>query len=431
MKTFNKTKLFLLVGFFCLLSMNSMAAQRDSCEDGGVGGCYDDMLDQQDNMINEVDDLLDSIDDAGVFSLIRVQTGTDVKSDLKDRIEGVRREHGRAKEVNDATSDEEYDAMLLQGDKETGKHCKSSDKTFSDSLDGSLPPGYTEVDGNFGNGKCDVFSATDDEGNIVSVNERKENMCEKVCVDKKNSNEESRSGESKGRLLGRMNESISSGRKASLNISVQTAKVRELGVLFSEFQASEIITEDADVCAVSDGDALKKVTAEDIMQGVITGLDGVTIATDAIADGLEVVKDLLNPACEQDVAGFNGSTACIPFVAAYHISNVLTNILKNSVTVLGDAKEHVALAAGKADAQDALDAKACTKQVRDEFKAGGAVVELQGGVSSLQSDVNSLRTAGGNTDQSIAELELKLDSLLGLVEGNRQLLLTPSGLRGK
>jgi len=426
MKTFNKTKFILLVGFFCLLSMNSMAAQRDSCDDKGVGGCYEKLLDQQHTMIGDVNDLLGAIDEAGIFSLIRIQTGADVKSDLEARIEGLRNDHRRASEVNEATSDDEYDAMLLQGDKETGKNCKSSDKPFYDSiveeLDNPnadiLPDGYTSVGDNFGNGKCDVFSAVVD-GETVKVNERKENMCEKVCVDKKNSNDVSRRGESKGRFLESMEESISSGRKASLTISMQTARIRELGVLFSELQASETITEDTEVCDVS-GDIkdLDKETPEEELRNAIAIMDGIVIATDVGMEVLDTVKDLADKACGQDALGANANIACVASVSVYHIASGLNGVLKNVITVLGNAKDKAALNAGRADAKDAHNARSCLKEVKSE-------------VTSIKGDLNSVKESGKSTDNEIAVLKSKLDTLLKLVEGNRQLLLTPSGLRGK
>ncbi len=421
-------------------------AQRATCEEGGVGGCYDDILGQQNDMIVEVDELLDAMDDAGLFSIIRAQTGVDAKADLKDRLDALKREHGRAIAVNAATSDDEYDNVLEKSDKVPAKNCKDSDMTFYNSLveelnnpnDLVLPAGYTWVDtgsgkNQFGNGKCDLFDAEmeDEYGNIVTVkvNERKENMCEKICVDKRNAAGESRKGENKGRFLASMDEAISSSRNANLKISVQIARIHELGILFSELQSSRTRLANTDVCDVSGGDELGNLSAEEVLQIIITVFDGITVVTDIVVQVLDFVKDIAEKPCGQDVAGFNGNTACTPAVLVYHIANGLNDVMKNGVTILGDAKEFVALAAEQDEAQDSLDAKACTKQIRDEFRDTGKIVLLQEDVTTIDGKVNALTAAAGDTNTMLLEVKEALRLMNIIIEQNQDLLLMPAGQR--
>ena len=116
-----KRKMLVVLLVICLVAMATglaqaemeIQAQRDSCEDGGIGGCYDDILDQQDSMITGVDELLDTMDDAGLFSIARAQTGADAKADLKDRIEAMKRERERAKAANAAM---EINALLMSAE---------------------------------------------------------------------------------------------------------------------------------------------------------------------------------------------------------------------------------------------------------------------------------------------------------------------------
>ena len=276
----------------------------------------------------------------------------------------------------------------------------------------------------FGNNKCDVFEAEDLDGNLVMVNERTENMCEEICKEKAG-----QGGQSKGRFLANLDDAISTSRQANLMISAQTARVNELGILLSELQSTEINPANDDVCDVSSGDELGKLNAEEVLQIIITAFDGVVVVTDIIVQITEFAKDIAEKPCGQTVAGFNANTACTPAVFVYHIANGANDILKNAITILGDAKEFVALAAEKYEAQDSLDAKACTKEIRDEFIGTGKIVLLQEDVDTLDTKVNALATAAGDTNAMLLEVKEALRLMNIIIETNQDLLLTPPGQR--
>jgi hypothetical protein len=324
--------------------------------------------------------------------------------------------------------------MLAQGDKEKVRgSCKLSDINYYNSLkdedDPFLPPGYLWVDtGNgknkFGNNKCDVFDARDLDDNIVKVNERTENMCEEICKEKAG-----QGGQSKDRFLANLDDAISTSRQANLMISSQTAMIYELGILLSELQSLEAKIENTDVCDVSGRDELGNLDAEEVLQIIITIFDGVVVVTDILVQIAEFGKDIAEKPCGQTVAGFNANTACTPMVFIYHIANGANDILKNAITILGDAKEFVALAAEKDEASDSLDAKACTKEIRDEFVGTGKIVVLQQDVVTLDGKVNALAAAAGDTNAMLLEVKETLRLMNIIIETNQDLLLTPSGQR--
>jgi len=435
---FGKISLLVVVS---VLSTNFAMADppRTSCDDGGVGGCVDVMLDQQVDMIDGVEEIVDEMEAVGLFAFFRAKTGDDMQSGFKERIANLRNEHSRAREVNAVTTDVEYDAMLAQGDNETGKNCKNSDMNFYNSLKDELsdpndpvePPGLTDVGPKFGNGKCDIFDASDEYGDSVRVNERKENMCAQVCTDKKDSNGNSRTGQSKGRFLGSMDDAVSSGRKATQMLFAQKAKISQLGVSLRQLQISGVGSlNDDDVCAIPSGDESSHLQAERAMQIVITALDAVTAIGDVLVEVLETIKDIADNPCGQDVLGNNAQTACTGLTVVFHVAKGINDIVKNVSTLTGDAKDLVANDAEIAELTKTDNGIACSKEIRDEFVGpDGKVVKLQVDVAELKGKMGTLQDSADASSAALAELKEKMIDLQLSIEYNQKLLLTPTGAR--
>ena len=86
---------------------------------------------------------------------------------------------------------------------------------------------------NFNDGKCNIFDAIDLDGNPVKVNERKENMCERVCEEKMVGGQGQR-GKSKDRIVGDLVDAVSTARGAMRSLSAQRARVSELGLILAD-----------------------------------------------------------------------------------------------------------------------------------------------------------------------------------------------------
>ncbi|WP_136798609.1 hypothetical protein [Desulfosediminicola ganghwensis] len=439
--------LFCSLHFFLFGAAVALAESQESCENGSVSACMSDILDQEDEMIDQADDMLKEMESAGIFAVIRVQTGVNPQPELIDRIETLRNDNRRAREMNATATDEDYDEMLSKADKEQGKNCKDSDLLYYESLvdDNYLPPGYSWVDtGNgkdkFGNGKCDVFSATDLYGEDVWVNEREANMCDQVCNDKTDGNGVSRKGQNKERFVGSLKDAISSKRAANVVLAQQRAMISELGAMLA---AMPVTQDDYQPPAPAD-DPCDNVTtdpvsdhliAEQVLQITITSLDAVVIVTNVGIEVLETISDVAHDTCAQDAMGFNARAACSPMTIAFHVAKGLNDVFKGVITILSDAKEITALSGEMAKSYQADDSKACSKQIWNQFNTSegkkGKVVVLQEDVNLLKSDISELRTSSGNTNTQLLDLEDQLAAIKKYMEDNRTLLLVPEGQRSK
>jgi hypothetical protein len=198
----------------------------------------DELLASQLDMIDSVEEVVMEMEsmNKGAFRAapLAMSSGED---DLMEKLQFLRDEHGRVSEANDAAEEADYDEAFSKADKVKGAKCTLSDINFYESLedDNFIPPGLKSVDDNkFGNEKCDVFSATDLDGDSVKVNERKENMCEHVCADKTNGMGKPRKKERKKRVVGRLSDGIAAATRASGMMSAAAANMSSVNRQLSE-----------------------------------------------------------------------------------------------------------------------------------------------------------------------------------------------------
>jgi len=438
------------------------------CEnDRSVGACMGELLDLQLDTIDEVEGMLMDMKAMNIFSFspeMAAQRGA-MEEDLFARINTLRNEHGRAMAANGATKDSEFDEMLEQSDMEKGKNCKLSDKNFVDSLrndDGELdaasyesiglrPDGLDAGNSKFNNGKCDIFTAMidnpggDDDGDMVRVNERKENMCEKACKEKMVGGMP-QMGQSKDRFVDSMLDAISTAQGAKQVLSAQKGRMSELRYRLADlkaatenFQLSRATAGPVDPCAPGAPGASASLLLTDtfnteklIFDIVITTFDGVLIIAHIVAQVLDTVADVAENPCRQTAVGFNGSTACIPPDVVKGIAGGIADLLEGIKDLLEDGQsiveDVVAISITDAEIADANlpdESQFCSKQIRDEF------VEPDGAIVILQADVTGLKVAAGDTATELTAIKAELAVLKSLLETNRELLLTPHGQRKK
>lgn len=194
----------------CAASESTSMTAEGKPNGRSVAVCMDELLTEQSDLIDEVAGLVDDLKVTGLFTLNATQRN--MGADLDDRITSLRSQHTRAMAASETVTDEEYDELLEHGDRGKGRQqCKLSDLPFFESLDGDDPPGLDlgmTPDPKFGDGKCNIFEATDIELDMtMMVNERKENMCERVCAEKEIGGQKQK-GKTKERFTGDLTDGI-------------------------------------------------------------------------------------------------------------------------------------------------------------------------------------------------------------------------------
>jgi hypothetical protein len=447
-KTFGWIVMFALLVFFVASSTSWAGRDCPDCEDS-VGGCIDEILCEEEGMIDDVEAIVIDIEAVmqdltamGLFSAGGDYAGLEVRiaempAEILARLETLENDRGRAQSANNANTDEEYDDMLGQADKEKKKNCKDTDMPFYESLEGELPPGYTWADTSnnpghgppnlLGNGKCDLFAAeyegVDDEGNPITVsvmvNERSENMCEPDCKGKAG-----QQGQSRGRFLGGMNDAILSASIARRSISIQRTQMAALRVQISELRLSGADFSSLqvdDVCF--DGTAPPTPAVLYVILGLdstIAALDVILVAGNIVTEVLEAIKDTAEPPSQQDAFGFNASSVGIPLSVAFHISKGIFGALAGVKDILGSSINIIkdAMDIDKADDHDYTND--CRKEIRDK-------------TDLLQEDVTALQGATADLQESADQTNAKLDEMKILLEAEfariKELLITPTGKR--
>ena len=451
LKSFGWIVMFALLVSLVAPSTSWARRDRASCDDGGIGGCVNDVLDEEEGMIDDVEEMVEDVDGIiddlaamGLFSLDGDDDDDDIPElpdDLLTKVRGLSEDHRRAQETNDATTDDEYDDMLDQADQEKGKDCKkNSDMAFYNSLedDGSggklPPPGYLWADmasnpGHgppdlLGNNKCDVFDATYDDGSAdgvpVTVNERSENMCEPYCKEKEVGGQ-SQSGKTKGRFLEGMQDVIISAGVARRTLSIQRAQISALRSQISELRLSgaDFSSLDDPVDPCKDGTASgpsDKLDAIHALNITIVVFDGVLAAGNILTNALECLKDATEPPSQQDVAGFNASSANTPFVVAYWISKIAFDIVSDAKDII-DSSKGIVESAMEIDESNEYDyTNDCRKEIRDKTDL------LQEDVDALQGATADLQESADQTSDDLAIIKDELARM-------KELLLTPQGKR--
>jgi hypothetical protein len=385
--------------------------QVDPNGEVSVSVCMDELLASQLNMIESVEDVVTEMDsmNLALFGAAPLALSSS-EDDLMKKLQFLRDEHGRAVAADDAVEETDYDEAFSKADKVKGEKCTLSDINFYESLeiDNFIPPGLKSVDDNkFGNNKCDVFSATDLDDKSVKVNERKENMCEQVCDDKVNPNKDNPNGmgkkprkkERKERVVGRLSDGIAAANSAAGMMSAAAANTYSLNRQLSITDFSSSVT---DICESGfDVPALLEIIATGV--SIANSVVGFTTAL------LETLKDNVEPAANQTVAGFNAGSAVIPFA-------LVAGISKMAGEVVGGVEKGLTIAAQIVSAHTADTLQDCLTSVRD--------------------NTDDLKIKAGNTEDALARIEKELALLKSVVEQNQELLgqnqellVTPQGKR--
>jgi len=377
-----------------------------------IQGCMNELLGEQLKMIDGIEQMgvemraiTASLVAAGGTSQVQTAVLLNLMQDDNVNIQLMRDQHQRAMEENHAVEDTDYDDAFAKADQQKGKNCKFSDIAFVESLEGDFPPGLKPFsgdtfDGKFGDGKCNVFKAridnpgepNDDE--VVHVNERSENMCERVCKDRTSDSsaaglsgpQRNRKDERKDRTVFALTDNIAAARRANDDLVTANARMSALRIQLSN-DAFRLSGNESDSCEPLDVARGLEEAAE--VAGLIK--NGVAIVTAS----LELAKACVRPPAGQDVAGFNAAAAEAPFAIGAGISK----IIEQSFGFIESALKVAARVAARI--QDFAQAQCLQK----------------------------LQTTVEGTAEEIAELQAKVDALNARFDEVIELLNTPPGRR--
>jgi hypothetical protein len=333
----------------------------------------------------------------------------DLMDDMDD-IQLMRDQLQRSREENLAVEDSDHDDSFEKADQKKGRDCKYSDMPFFESLGGENPPGLkpfsgSTFDSKFGDGKCNVFKARvdapgePDDNAVVRLNERKENMCERVCEDRSGTSMEfgelarPRKEERKDRTVSALTDNIAAARRANDELEVGKARMSALRQKLAA-HASRMAGENTDPCEPFD--------VARILDELAEGAGLIKNAVAVVTASLELAKETARPPSKQDVAGFNGSSAETPFSVAAGVSK----IVEQALGFIEQGLKVAAVIAGRI--QDFAQAQC---------------------LQNVQTQVAAVQESADETSAQLTALEAKVDSLSVRLDEVLQLLRTPPGRR--
>ncbi len=387
-----------------------------------IQGCMNELLDEQLRMIDGIEDVGEEMRAITLTLLGARGTSQFQRSVLLNfmvdnqdndvNLELMRDQVQRAMEENAAVEDADYDEAFERADQQKGKSCKFSDTPFVESLEGGSPPGLKPFSGSmfdpkFGDGKCNVFKARidnpgePDDNQVVHVNERSENMCERVCADREggssfggfNATQRKRKDERKDRTVFALTDNIAAARRANEDLEEAGVRISALRFQLSSevFRFSE---DEEDSCEPAD-----------VARGLDEAAEVVGLVKNAVAivtASLELAKETARPPSKQTAAGFNASAAETPFSVATGISK----IVEQSFGFIEQGLKVSGLIAARIQ----------------DFKQAQCLETVQDGVVELTE-------IGNETSEAVAALDAKVEALSARVDEVLILLNTPPGRR--
>jgi hypothetical protein len=401
-----------------------------------IQSCMNELLDEQLKMIDGLEDVGEEMRAISQTLLNARGTSPFQRSVLfnfmangqgnGDNLQLMRDQVQRAMLENAAVEDADHDDAFARADQQKGKNCKFSDMPFVESLDGDYPAGLKPFSGSmfdakFGDGKCNVFKArvdnpgesNDDE--VVHVNERSDNMCERVCADRESDSSlagfavspPKRKDERKVRTVFALTDNLAAARRANQDMETASARISALRVQLSSevHRASKVYRTSSEVYRFNNEEEADSCDPLDVARGLDEAAEVVGLVKNAVAivtASLELAKETARPPSKQDAAGFNASTAETPFSVAAGISKIVEQsfgFVEQGLKVSALIAAHI-----------------------QEFAQAQCLEQVQTGVADL-------KELGNETNDAIAALETKVDDLNARMVEVLIMLNTPQGRR--
>ena len=418
--------LFMLIGIAAIFLATSTLAlaippdcSEGETEDDALKACEREQHTEQGLLLDELVLLVDEMEnmdglDTAAITIVSNQTGEE--NGLREHIEKLKRSHGRADEILDESTNDDFEELVAQGGKQKGQTCdwKETDDV-QQNPDNYVPTGLIVPDinnSNLGNGDCDKFQAEDEtSGKPITVNERSQpNICARICEDRDIPGQTlaaqgvKKKQKIKDRFIARKSESIDATKGARDAIFEARQEMMSMNIMADRFGAEYAITQTFPECErPADVPHIATWGTKVVLVPVVVGAKIVTRVA-------EWAKDSTDTISKQDVAGFNASTAALPAIIAHQIFQGIVDVLE-----------------GLIDAAD------LTNEGFEIFSADAThtcVAKIRGEVDDIRTRVINLETTAAGIDDALIRLEKSVDDNQEFILNVREILLTPYGRRG-
>ena len=420
-----------VLGIFALSSVPAWAAPADCTktqngndEKDPLKRCEEKLNDAQAGVLDKLDLLIDEMNetegvDLSAMAFTNPRTGE--ANDLKEHIAKMNRQHTRAKDSITESVNEDFEEIVAGGGKQKGQKCTwQEDPEVALNPADFLPRGLEQPDDGLGNGKCDKFKARDEITlKDVNIRERSQpNICIQVCEDKDVPGLAGTKKKDKirGRHTERRSEGIDATTRSEDALDAALLDLTKSNALVKAYGPSAAFAITYPECAASaDAPAAVAFGAKVVLVPVVVALKITTRVVSGLAESGKVF-------CQQDVAGFNASSACIPAIVAKEIAEGSVDVVEFMIDAVDLTKEGFDLFAADTTLE-------CVSAIRSRQE------EMYTLLSGVDTKVDALKTQVGEMSDGLTELIVENREMIEqnqeYIKNNRDIVLTPHGQRAK
>jgi hypothetical protein len=371
---------------------------------------------------------MDETEGVNLSAMAFTDPRTGEASDLKEHMAKMNRQHKRAKDAITESVNEDFEEIVAGGGKQKGQSCKwEEDPEVVLNPEDFVPIGLEYIaDTGLGNGLCDRFVAHDpDKPKNVQISERSQpNICVQVCKDKELPNQDPdpdpnqvygqenkplKKDKIRGRHTERRSEGIDSTTRSEDALDAAILQMTKKNAMVKAYGPTTAFTMTFPECT-GDVDATAAV-AFGAKLVLVPTLVAVKITTRVIGG----MKEAGVVFCQQDVAGFNASSACVPAIVAHQISEGAVDIVEFLIQAVDLAKDGGDLFA----ADKTLECAASIRSRQEEMFAL---------VTGMDGKVDALKTQVGEMSDGLTEL---IEENREYIKNTRDIVLTPHGQRAR
>ena len=432
-----------VLGVFALASSQVWAEPADCTkkpngndENGALKVCEEKLNDSQAGMLTKLNELIDVMDETegvNLSAMAFADPRTGEANDLKEHMAKMHRQHTRAKNAIAESVNEEFEEIVAGGGKQKGQKCKwEEDPEVVLNPEDFVPIGLEyRADTGLGNGDCDRFTAYDpDKKRNVQIRERSQpNICVQICGDKELPDQEPeptlasapqdkplKKDKIRGRYTERRSEGIDSTTRSEDAIDAAIFEITKTNEIVKAYGAAGALAMTFPECT-GDVDATAAV-AFGAKLVLVPTLVAVKITSRVIGG----MKDAGVVFCQQDVAGFNTSSVCVPAIVAHQISEGAVDVVEFLIQAVDLAKDGGDLFA----ADKTLECAAAIRARQEEMFS--LVTGIDKKVDVLDGKVNALKAQVGDLSDGLTQM---IEENREYIINTRELALTPHGQRDR
>jgi len=397
---------------------------NNKAETNPLKKCEEKLNDAQGGVLDKLNLLIDEMDNTEGINLSAMtftNPRTGEANDLKEQMAKMNSQHRRAKDSIDESTNNDFEEVVAGGGKQKGQKCTwQEDPEVALNPADFLPRGLEQASDGLGNGKCDRFTAVDEDTlKNVQIRERSQpNICVQVCEDKDVPGHEGT--KKKDKIRGRHTERRSEGIDATIRsgdaLDAALLELTKSNALVKAYGPAAAFAITYPECkAAVDAPGAVAFGVKVVLVPVVVALKITTRVISGLAESGKVF-------CQQDVAGFNASSACIPAIVAKEIAGGSVDVVEFLIDAVDLTKEGFDLFA----ADTTLD---CVSAIRTRQE------EMYSLISGVDGKVDALKTQVGEMSDGLTELIVENREMIEqnqeYIKDTRDIVLTPHGQRAK